>query len=171
MPAEVTCYDGLKVNMVEVLYIFLKRFTYPCRYVDLMPQLYMIANTTMGIIYYTWHYLFTTFEQPWLDRPQWEGFTEAIHQKGTALSNFRGFIDGIVRPMYNGHKKVHSIKFQSIIAPNGLIANLFGPMEGKQRDSAILAQSQNHSFHSSGNVLCIYGDPAHPTRQQIQGPF
>ena len=76
------------------------------------------------------------------------------HDKGAALSNCWGFIDldGTVRPIcrpgkrqrlvYNGHKKVHAIKFQSIVAPNGLIANLFGPVEGKRHDSAMLLQSQ-----------------------------
>ena len=49
-----------------------------------------------------------------------------------------GFVDGTVRPIchptknqkvaYNGHKKVHAIKFQSVVAANGLIANLFGPV-------------------------------------------
>ncbi len=47
-----------------------------------------------------------------------------------ALENCRGFVDGTVRPicrpgenqciMYNGHKRVHAIKFQFVVAPNGL---------------------------------------------------
>ena len=72
-----------------------------------------------------------------------------MHEKGVALANCWGFIDGTVRPvsrparnqrvLYNGHKKVHAINFQSIAAPNGLIANLYGPAEGKRHDSAMLA--------------------------------
>ena len=72
-----------------------------------------------------------------------------IKEKGAAIQNCWGFIDGKVRPisrpgrnqhvMYNGHKKVHSIKFQFIATPNGLIANLYGPVEGKRHDSAMLA--------------------------------
>ena len=61
------------------------------------PQLCMIANQTMNIIYDTWHHLFTTFEQPWLDHPKLESFAEAIHLKGAALRNCWGFIDGTVR--------------------------------------------------------------------------
>lgn len=30
--------------------------------------------------------------------------------------------------MYNGHKRVHGLKFQSIALPNGLIGNIFGPV-------------------------------------------
>ena len=54
------------------------------------------------------------------------------------MSNCFGFIDRTVRPIcrpgeyqcpvYNGHKHVHAIKFQSIALPNGLIANMYGPV-------------------------------------------
>ena len=81
------------------------------------------------------------------------------------------------RILYNGHKKVHSIKFQSVATPSGLVANLFGPVEGKRHDSSMLAESgllnqlQQHSWSPNGNLLCIYGDPAYPLRPQLQAPF
>ena len=60
--------------------------------------------------------------------------------KGSPLTNCFGFIDGTVRQiskpgenqriLYNGHKRVHSLKFQSVAIPNGLIANLYGPLRG-----------------------------------------
>lgn len=43
--------------------------------------------------------------------------------------------------MYNGHKRVHSMKFQSVALPNGLISNLAGPYEGKHHDSMMLNES------------------------------
>ena len=79
--------------------------------------------------------------------------------------------------MYNGHKKVHSIKFQSIATPNGLIANFYGLVEGKRHDSAMLAQSQvlnqlqRFLFNPHRDILCVYGDPAYPLRPQLQCPF
>ena len=98
-----------------------------------------------------------------------------------------GFIDGTVRPvcrpghdqrvLYNGHKKVHAIKFQSVVAPNGMIANLFGPVEGRRHDSSMLTLSNlypslvQHSIRPNGSPLCIYGDPAYPLRIQLQAPF
>ena len=49
-----------------------------------------------------------------------------------------GFIDGTVRPIarpgenqrvvYNGHKTVHALKYQSVVLPNGLIGNMYGPV-------------------------------------------
>ena len=41
----------------------------------------------------------------------------------------------------HGHKRVHALKFQSVVAPNGLIANLFGPVKGHRHDSGMLAIS------------------------------
>lgn len=66
---------------------------------------------------------------------------DAVHNRSAPLVNCFGFIDGTVRPiaqpkyfqrtMYNGHKSIHSIKFQSVVLRNSLIANLAGPYEGK----------------------------------------
>ena len=64
--------------------------------------------------------------------------TDAVSDKGAALDNCFGFVDGTVRPIcrlgenqrmvYNGHKRVHALKFQAVAVPNGLIGQLFGPV-------------------------------------------
>ena len=38
LPAEVTCHNGFKEDGIKSLCILLKRFAYPCRYVDLVPR-------------------------------------------------------------------------------------------------------------------------------------
>ena len=79
--------------------------------------------------------------------------------------------------VYNGHKRVHALKFQSVVTPNILIANLFGPVEGRRHDSGMLAMSgllpqlQNMSVSPTGQAMCIYGDPAYPHRIHIKCPF
>ena len=45
------------------------------------------------------------------------------------------------RTVYNEHRRVHAIKFQAIATPNGLVANLYGPVEGRRHDSGMLADS------------------------------
>ena len=67
-----------------------------------------------------------------------EIYNNAITAKGSPLNNFLGFIDGTVRPIskpgqnqhvvYNGHKRVHGVKFQSVALPNGIIGNMYGPI-------------------------------------------
>ena len=76
---------------------------------------------------------------------------DKIHGHGIPLTNCWGFVNGTVCPisrpvrnprvLYNEHKKVHGIEFQSVAAPNELIANLFGPAVGRRHDSAMLARS------------------------------
>ena len=44
--------------------------------------------------------------------------------------------------MYNGHKRLHALKYQSVTTPSGMIANLFGLVEGKRHDCAKLAMSE-----------------------------
>lgn len=194
LPEQFKCYNGVIVDKVEAFCMFLKRFAYPCRYADMVPlfarpipQLCMATNEVMNFIHSRWNYLLSTLNQPWLSRANLELFTNAIHEKGAGLRNCWGFVDGTVRAvsrpgknqrvLYNGHKKVHSIKFQSVAAPNGLIANLYGPVEGKRHDSSmlmmsgLLTQLQQHSFNPNGDILCVYGDPAYPLRPQLQAPF
>jgi len=86
-------------------------------------------------------------------------YANIIHEKGAPLENCFGFIDGTVCPIlrpqvnqstvYNGHKRTHAIKFQSVILPNGLIANLSGPFEGKRHDSAMLREWPFTKFAAS----------------------
>ena len=147
----------------------------------------MIFNQMIDLIDHRWDRLLQDMNQPWLQSPCLTSFAQAVHRKGAALDNVWGFIDGTLkgccrpqqyqRMLYNGHKRYHGLKYQSITTPSGMIANLYGPLEGKRHDSAMLAlsgllpQLQQFSYDSNGNVLCIYGDPAYPLRRHLQAPF
>ena len=83
----------------------------------------------------------------------------------------------IQRILYNGYKRIYALKFQSSVAPNRLIANLYGPVEGRRDDSGMLVESkllpllQQYCHSVNGSPLCIYGDPAYPLRAHLQRPF
>ena len=129
----------------------------------------------------------TTLNQPWLSPSFLEQYSQTIHNSGAPLQNCWGFVDGtlvntcrpgeIQRLLFNGRKRVHAVKFQSVVTPNGLIANLFGPIEGRKHDAAMLRQFnllgelRQFSHSANGSQLCIYGDHAHPLREHLQGPF
>ena len=40
------------------------------------------------------------------------------------------------RTLFNRHRRIPDIKFQSVVAPKGLTASLYGPFQGKKHDSA-----------------------------------
>ena len=89
-------------------------------------------------------------EQPFLSPETLQSYVHAIHDKSAPLDDCFGLVDGTVRQiaqpkynqriMYNGHKRVHSIEFQSVVLPNGLIGNLACPFEG-QHNSTMLHES------------------------------
>ena len=101
---------------------------------------------------------------------------------GSPLPQCFGFIDGTVRPIcrpihfqevvYNGHKRVHALKYQAVSLPNGIIVHLSGPLEGRRHDAALLAQSNvlAEIAQYAGNHY-IYGDLAYPLSQYLQCPF
>ena len=194
IPDVYRCYNGTRIDGIEGLCIYLKRFAYPCRYSDmisrfgrLVQEMCLASNWVMNHIYENHSWRLRSFNQPWLSPACLERFCNTIRNAGAPLDNCWGFIDGTVisvcrpeefqRILYNGHKRVHAIKYQSVIAPNGLIANLFGPIEGKRHDCAMLRESNllnelsRFSFSQAGNPLFIYGDAAYPLRLHLQGPF
>ena len=67
--------------------------------------------------------------------------------------------------------------FQSVVAPNGLICHLFGPLEGRRhdafmlRESGLLQELERKMNKANGDPYVIYGDPAYPVRRHILAPF
>jgi len=106
--------------------------------------------------------------------------------------NVIGFVDGklhrVCRPLqrpehslidvdtqqtvYNGYKKMHAIKFQSVVAPNGMIIQLSGAYRGRVHDSTALRQSGLNRMlqqlsETAGEHCEIYGDSAYPILSNI----
>ena len=130
----------------------------------------------------------TQEDQQWLSPQHLETYADAVHQKGAALENCWDFVDGTVRPvcrpgehqqvLYNGHERIHALKFQSLTVPSGMIAHLYGPAEeGRRydayilRESGLLAELEARPHDTGRNTLCIHGDPAYPLCPQLQVPF
>ena len=112
---------------------------------DVIPQfprpvsvLSLITNEVLDYIYETHSHLVTDWNMDILAPAALQTYAEAVSRKGAPLDNCFGFIDGTVRPIsrpstgqrvvYNGHKRVHGLKFLSVTLPNGLIGNIFGPV-------------------------------------------
>ena len=69
-PGEIRCSTGFKVPGICALCVLLKRFSYPCRYLDMIPrfgmsspQLCMVAQKSLNFFYENWGHLLRTFDQ------------------------------------------------------------------------------------------------------------
>ena len=145
IPPTFKCQQSTVCDGIEGICMLLRRLAYPCRYSDMIarfgrpvPELCMITNQVMDFIYDLHGHRITQWNPTILNSKLLEQYATAISDKGAALNNCFGFVDGTVRPIsrpgemqrivYNGHKRVHALKFQSVATPNGLIAKMFGPV-------------------------------------------
>ena len=145
IPPLFKCDQGTLCDGMEGLRIPLKRFSYLCRYSDMIPifgrpvpEIFIINNKVVDWIYENHGNRIMEWNHTILNPPAMQAYAAAVHNKGEALNNCIGFVHGTVRPIcrpeknqravYNGHKKFHAIKFQSVVIPNELIANLYGPV-------------------------------------------
>ena len=132
-------------DSMEGLCMLLKKVSYPCRYSDMIPRLgrpvsvlSLMTNHTLDYIYENHGHLITQWHRNILNPRALQSYADSISRKGAPLNSCFGFVDGTVRPIsrpghaprvvYNGHKRVHSLKFQSLALPNGLSGNIFGPV-------------------------------------------
>ena len=93
---------------------------------------------------------------------------EHHHHINNVFVFINGMIQKIVRPfkfqhqLYNSWKHCHCIKFQGLMAPDGIMIHLGGPFMAKYHDMWILARSKlQHKLDqtiSQDSGLCIYGD-------------
>ncbi|XP_078378299.1 uncharacterized protein LOC144661419 isoform X1 [Oculina patagonica] len=190
IPEYYICSQRTNATGMEALMILLGRLAYPNRWCDLVTifgrtesELSLIFNKIVDDLHDRFSNLLDTLDLVWLDP---ELFSQTIHTKGAPLEQCWGFIDGTPRPiarptrsqhiMYSGHKRTHCIKFQSVQAPNGLIAHMFGPIEGRRHDAFMLGASGlatklRRFQRPSGEPYVIYGDPAYGLALNILSPF
>ena len=194
LPIELKGDNGCAFSGEEGLCVLLRRLAYPNRLSDLTylferssVELSLMFNKTLSFVHEENSNLLKNLNQAWLSHANLDSFAQSISDAGAPLTNCWGFIDGTVRPIcrpslhqrivFNGHKRVHGLKFQIVSTPNGMIANLFGPMEGKRHDSGMLRESgllqqlDVAMTKPDGHVYSLYGDPAYPLRPHLLAPF
>ena len=95
-------------------------------------------HSSVDFIYSTHGHRIMQWNNFLLDQLKLEQYVDEVAEKGAALDNCWGFVDGTVRPIcrpqdnhrvvYNGHKRVHAIEFQSVTVPSGMIARIYDPV-------------------------------------------
>jgi hypothetical protein len=116
---------------------------------------------------------------------QLQQYAEIISKAG-GPDNVWGFVDGtncgIARPIegqedyYSGYKKHHSIKFEGIVTPDGLISHLGGPRHGPIGDWKLWMESgmpeilaELFDGVSDMEKLWLYGDRAYSNSNGVIG--
>ncbi|KAK7864355.1 hypothetical protein R5R35_007921 [Gryllus longicercus] len=194
VPSEIRTRNRHSIGGVEALCILLRRLAYPNRLTDLVhyfgissTYISIICKNVMNVILERNKELLLRIQSnSWLHREKFEYYAQAIAAKGCPIPNCWGFIDGTARAIcrpsinqehyYSGHKRKHCLKYQSVLCPDGIIANLQGPFHGRRHDAAMLRDSglyeqllQTAVFPDKQYV--IYGDSGYPIRQLLLRPF
>lgn len=179
-----------RFSAIYGLSLLLKRLSYPCKFIDLKVYfgasegtLCEIFNFMIDVMHQRFSHLLQLNVERMLGRIQ--RFTDAIVGKGCPLPHCWGFIDctsrKICRPSvnqrvcYSGHEKYHCFKMQSIIAPNGLILDFYGPEPGSFHDMRVLALSnvipKLEQLVINDVNYYVYGDAGYSVRSYIMAPF
>ncbi|KAE9343150.1 hypothetical protein PF008_g9812 [Phytophthora fragariae] len=172
IPDPVITKEGVRATALEALAVCLRRMAFPQRWIDMAGMFGRAPSTLCHIFYFVVEHLDKTFaELLYFDAVRiaknLDRYCQAIAAKTPAyIEGVWGFIDGTVRPIcrpgigqqavYNGHKRVHAFKFQTVVAPDGMICHVYGPVDGRRHDIYMLRESGlmsllegNDAFHNS----------------------
>ena len=192
-PSQVKVNRRYKVSGTECLMILLRRLAYPSRHCDLghlfgrsETAISTIFNHALNHVYEKCKHLLA-FDWERLNAEYLEEMYNVNRRAGSLLEDCVGYIDGTIRPMckpgrnqklfYNGHKRVHCLKFQNIVFPDGIIVFMDGPYSGTRHDSGMLHVSEVEATlrgnlkGRDGRQLYIYGDLGYPDRSCIVRPY
>lgn len=182
------------ISGLEAFCILLRRLAYPNRLVDLEEKfgrakssLSSISNTVLDIVFANKsHLLHDLRNLNWLTEVRLRQYAAAVGAM-CPVQNCWGFIDGTARPIcrpsqrqeeyYSGHKRVHCVKYQSVVCPDGIIASMMGPYQGSRHDAGILRdtnlyeQLEIKTRFSVENKFVLYGDAAYPIRELLLKPY
>jgi len=173
--------------------IFLRRMSFPCTLHALsdfcgyhITTISMVFNAVTNHIY---DFMGSRihFDSVYLTQQRLLRCANAVANKGAPLDGCWGFIDGTVRPVsrpvygqegiYNGHHRTHALKYQGIVASDGMIVSLAGPFAGRDHDMRMLAESgitdhiRSLNYDGVDRPLYIFGDLGYTTSHYIQTPF
>ena len=112
------------------------------------------------------------------------------YERGEPSGLVWGFIDGthqsICRPrpetadqeiFFSGHKHDHTMQFLAVVVPDGLIACIYGPYEGRAGDWGMLKESGlqqkiiDHARDTDGDRVYVYMDKAFYLEEGVIGAY
>jgi hypothetical protein len=194
LPEFIVTENRYKVDRIEALCITLYRLSWPVRSCELEKLFPDRSSSALSAIFLhmvqwihdNWKHLLL-FDHVRLTPEFMERCVQAVDAKGTHQRNCWSFIDRthyrICRPendqreFYTGHKHMHSLKYQAISTPDGMIVHFGGPFPGRRHDARMLTDSHIrdylavHARNQNGDRLFVYGDEGYGRGIQVLAPF
>ena len=143
-----------------------------------------VFNRMIVVMYVKWSYLVLDLQ---VDPILAKIFCGAIKDKGAPMPKCFAFLDGtlrkVARPvrkqqvLYNGWKRYHALKYQSVETPDGIHRHLWGPEAGRRHDSTMLADSGledtlMHNFNDhNGEAWYLFADAGYALSPWIMTPY
>ncbi|TYZ60236.1 hypothetical protein PybrP1_008772 [[Pythium] brassicae (nom. inval.)] len=104
-----------------------------------------------------------------------------VDEQAGCLASCIGFVDGTARPIYrptqhqrqayNGHKRVHVIKFQMAVLVNGLIVSVAGQLRGAATMSRLVAKWTGRAHTKELPGVRQFDDRAYPVKRWLLRPY
>lgn len=155
MPDVIISSDRDRANTFDVFCLLCAKYAFPKRYCDLIREFARSASAMSRLIKCLRKLLYHRFcnrlrHPPALCAEECACFASKCRSIcGHPI--VVGFIDGTVReickpgqlqgPMYSGKDRVHSLKYQAINTPDGIIRHIAGPFPGSRHDQFMLRES------------------------------
>lgn len=180
-----------KCSLFVALSMMCMKFAWPNRLGSMVRMFGTSMSRMSRIIGELRRILFTMFA-PALAAPcpislsNLERFAGAVAVKSGSRNVF-GFIDGTVRPIpkpsylqaavYNGKDRVHAIKYQALVTPDGMLNQLAGPWPGARHDMHMLHQSKLREFvrdlpsRADGTSFTVYADQGYAESPEVETPY
>lgn len=193
LPPVIRTDNGTTMTALQALCLLLYRLSSPTRLLECQA----LFKKTKGVVSAIFNVMLYKIHDDWKHlllfdhvriTPEFTATcSRVITEKGGRINNCFGFLDGthmaVCRPeedqeeLYNGHKRIHSLKYHAISTPDGIIVNLAGPFSGRRHDSRMLTDSKimnylsRHAVGEDGKPMVIYGDEAYFRTEHMLSPF
>jgi hypothetical protein len=178
-------------SLFEALCMMCMKYAWPTRLGSMVTMFGSSMSRMSRIVSALRRILFDMFA-PALSNPallsvrQLENFATAIRAKSGNPRIF-GFIDGTVRPIskpkhlqasvYNGKDKVHALKYQALVTPDGMLQQLAGPWPGSRHDMYAYHKSKLKEFvqalprSADGTTFAVYADQGYAASSEVETPY
>ena len=180
-----------KCTLFTALCMMCMKYAWPTRLGSMVKMFGTSMSRMSRIIGDLRRILFTMFapalaSPPPLSFGDLQRFAGSIAVK-SGSSNIFGFIDATVRPIpkptylqsavYNGKDKVHAIKYQALVTPDGMLHQLAGPWPGSRHDMHMLHKSKLRDYvaglpsRPDGTSFVVYADQGYAQSPEVETPF